>query len=140
TEAERDLASDLGYRAPTAVIPNGIDWSAFAAERTTEAAASRPKIVLYLGRLSHKKGLDVLLQAFAKMAMPDTRLVIAGPDDEHLTPSLETLARRLGIDGRVEFTGLLDGEERLAALHNADLWVLPSKTENFGTAVIEAMA
>jgi glycosyltransferase involved in cell wall biosynthesis len=144
TTAERDLAADLGYSASSSVIPNGIAWKSFQLpnERTPSSGGEPPSRVLYLGRLSHKKGLDVLIAALAHLRRQgtDASLVIAGPDDENLTPSLMTLAETLGISGAVQFTGLLAAEDRLAVLASARVWALPSRTENFGTAVIEAMA
>src|SRR5207302_198290 len=85
---------------------------------------------------------DTLIEAFARVRrrLGDVRLVVAGPDDEGLTPSLREKTVALGVAGDVEFVGLLNASGRLAALTNADVWVLPSKTENFGTSVIEAMA
>ena len=144
TEEERSLAADMSFAAPTIVIPNGIDlrefWPAALADATLEPR--RPRTVLYVGRISHKKGLDILIEAFAKLqrSRGDVRLVVAGPDDEGLTQSLREKGAALGMADHVEFPGLLDATERLAALKSAAVWVLPSKTENFGTGVIEAMA
>jgi glycosyltransferase involved in cell wall biosynthesis len=147
TEAERDLTSDLGLRAPSVVIPNGIDWESFQGKGQPtrwreQHGGDAARIVLFLGRLSHKKGLEVLIPAVGKLAETDDalHLVIAGPDDEGLRPRLEKLARSSGIAERIHFTGLLGDDERRDALQGCDLWVLPSKGENFGTTVIEAMA
>jgi glycosyltransferase involved in cell wall biosynthesis len=144
TNAERDLAADLGYVAPSSVIPNGIEWNSFqiSTERTTSCGGEASPRILYLGRLSHKKGLDVLIAALAHLRGQgtDASLVIAGPDDENLSPSLKVLAATLGVSDAVEFTGLLSADDRLAEFRKARVWALPSRTENFGTACIEAMA
>jgi glycosyltransferase involved in cell wall biosynthesis len=147
TEAERDLTADLGLRAPGVVIPNGIDWASFQRAGDPERWRDRnggasAKIILFLGRLTYKKGLEILIPAVAKLAGadPSVHLVIAGPDDEGMRPRLESQAERLGLAGRIHFSGLLNDEERLDALSGCDVWVLPSKSENFGTTVIEAMA
>ena len=97
---------------------------------------------MYLGRLSHKKGLDILIRAFAlvRRDVPACRLAIVGPDDEGLTAELVALARREGVAERVVFTGMLSGVEKLDALAAAGVWALPSHTENFGNAVVEALA
>ena len=89
-----------------------------------------------------KKGLDRLIRAFAiaSRRFDGTRLVIAGPDDEGLRPQLEALARSEGVGERVVFPGMLHGPDRLAALAGADVWALASHTENFGIAVVEALA
>jgi len=97
---------------------------------------------MYLGRLSHKKGLDVLVRAFVAVRrdVPDARLAIVGPDDEGMTPELMVLAEREGVAGSVTFTGMVRGRDKLAALAAADVWALPSHSENFGIAVAEALA
>jgi glycosyltransferase involved in cell wall biosynthesis len=148
SDEEARLVRDVARRVPRAVIPNGIRWSDY--QDLPEGSEFRARwlggddapIVLYLGRLSHKKGLDVLIRAFgiARRAIPDVRLVIAGPDDEELQPTLEAIAAREGVTARVTFTGMLRGRERLAALAVARVWALPSHSENFGIAVLEAMA
>lgn len=146
TAEEARLCGDIGIPAPASVVPNGVRWQAFqelpdpAPFRATHGLAG--PVVLHLGRLSHKKGLDVLIRAFAIAAreLPAARLVIAGPDDEELTPSMRAVADSEGVASRVVFTGMLRGDERLAALAAADVFALPSHTENFGVAVVEAMA
>jgi glycosyltransferase involved in cell wall biosynthesis len=99
-------------------------------------------VVLTLGRLAVKKGLDILIRAFAIAAreIPRASLVIAGPDDEGIQPSLEQLAAHEGIGDRLVFPGMLVGDDKLSALAAADVWALPSHTENFGIAVMEALA
>jgi len=84
----------------------------------------------------------VLIRAFAiaSRRFGDARLVIAGPDDEGLRPELEALAEREGVGDRVVFPGMLHGADKLAALAAADVWALSSHTENFGIAVMEALA
>ena len=71
---------------------------------------------------------------------PTARLAIVGPDDEGLTPALRALAGREGVAESVVFTGMLRGDDKLDALAAADVWALPSHTENFGNAVVEALA
>jgi glycosyltransferase involved in cell wall biosynthesis len=98
-------------------------------------------VILFLGRVTQKKGVDVLIRSFARVrAAQDARLVIAGPDDEGLLPSLERLVAELRLAEDVLFLGPVYGEDRLAALATADVWALSSHTENFGIAVAEAMA
>jgi glycosyltransferase involved in cell wall biosynthesis len=143
TEAERDLVADLEFRAPSVVVPNGIDWQAFQPDAQTRRAQDDGVVtILYLGRLSHKKGLDLLLEAFAlvRRDLNGAKLVVAGPDDENLSAQLASQARRLGVHEDVTFPGHLGADERLRVLASADVSVLPSQTENFGTTVIESMA
>jgi glycosyltransferase involved in cell wall biosynthesis len=144
TAEEERLTADIAPGVARAVVPYGIHWRRFQQLPPPEAFRRRylggwpGPVVLNLGRIAAKKGLDVLVRALADV--PDARLVLAGPDDEGLRPSLERLAASTGVSDRVTFTGMLHAEERLAALAVADVWALPSHTENFGIAVVEAMA
>lgn len=132
----------FGWRLPQlAVIANGIDEPhpiiGDVAADVEEIAAEQP-LVLSLGRLSWKKGLDRLLRAFANTRAG--RLAIVGTDDEGLAPQLVNIAAGLGITDRVRIlprtvTGA-DKEHLFAA---AQVFVLSSYSENFGNTVLEAM-
>jgi glycosyltransferase involved in cell wall biosynthesis len=100
------------------------------------------KIILFLGRMHPKKGLDLLIQSFASLArqFPNFDLVIVGPDDVGLTPKLVRIASELGVIDRVHWAGMLIGDEKWGAFRAAEFFVLPSHQENFGIAVAEAMA
>jgi glycosyltransferase involved in cell wall biosynthesis len=100
------------------------------------------RLILFLSRLDKKKGIDLLLAAFARQAnaSPDFDVVIAGPDLTSLQPSLADLSSRLGITTRIHWTGMLTGDTKWGAFRAADFFVLPSHQENFGVAVVEAMA
>jgi len=101
------------------------------------------RLVLFLGRLHPKKGGDLLIDAFAKVleSQPLLHLVMAGPDDGAGTrAALQSQAARLGIAERVTFTGMLSGDLKWSALQAAEVFVLPSHQENFGIAVVEALA
>lgn len=146
TEDERRAAEPLGLQAPAIVEPNGVRLTEFEQmppagtfRRGLGPLAERP-IVLFLGRIHPKKGLEVLVDAFAEANLPEAMLVIAGPDSGGYRATIERQIERLGVHGRVHFTGMLAGAERVAALADADLFVLSSYTENFGVAVIEALA
>lgn len=128
---------------PRMVLPNGI-----AAEALTRPTLPRPPCLaplgeapyaLFLGRLSWKKGLDRLVAAIP-LAPPELHWVIAGNDDEGLTPRLEAQARELGVAARLHFTGEVHGEEKAALFGNALALVLPSRSENFGIVVLESLA
>ncbi|MQY59458.1 MAG: glycosyltransferase, partial [Clostridia bacterium] len=100
------------------------------------------KIILFLSRINFKKGLDILARAFGEVARKrdDVYLVLAGPDNEGYGAKVRAWLQEEGALGRSIFTGMLLGEEKLAALRDSDIFVLPSYTENFGIAVVEAMA
>jgi glycosyltransferase involved in cell wall biosynthesis len=93
-----------------------------------------------LSRLDPKKGLDLLLLAFSQLDRPRPALVIAGSGSPDFEATLRRDAARLGLEGDIYWAGFLDAQEKLAALAEADVFVLPSYSENFGIAVVEAMA
>jgi glycosyltransferase involved in cell wall biosynthesis len=100
------------------------------------------KLILFLGRIDPKKGLDLLASAFAKthQQFPQTHLVIAGPDSIGFLPRAKNYFQQLGCLSAVTFTGILTGEIKLAALSAADLFVVPSYSEGFSSSVLEGMA
>jgi glycosyltransferase involved in cell wall biosynthesis len=134
-----------GLHGPAALIPNGIE---LPPARDPEPLYQKfPKLagkrlVLFLSRLHYQKGVDVLCRAWGATAndFPDAHLVIAGPDYEGTRARAETLVRKLRMETRVTFTGMLAGREKWAAFSAADLFVLPSHAEGFSMAVLEALA
>ncbi len=154
-------------RARAAVIPHGVEM---VAGRAPEAEAQRRRqadgrTLLYLGRLHPLKGLEMLVEAWGLLRPPSGRkgegkregdhqvvamarvkggegwrLVIAGPDEQGTKAALERQARELGVMESIVFRGPVAGEEKERLLQEADLLVLPSRSENFGLAVAEALA
>ena len=147
TEEERLLAEPHARGARGLVVPLGLDPADYAAPPPAGHLAARfpelraKRLVLHFGRLNFKKGLDVLVEAFARLAAdrPDLHLVLAGPDDGMGEQVRGWLGAR-GLAGRATFTGLLAGPDKLAALAESHVFALPSYSENFGIAVIEALA
>lgn len=147
TESEKREYESLGYRLRRGlVIPNGLDSDSLspgdpAAFRKKFGIAPEKKIVLFLGRLSWKKGLDTLIPAFAEVAkeFPDAVLVIAGVDGENYRPTLNRLVAESGAGEKVIFTGSADSREKTEAFRNAEVFVLPSYSENFAITVAESM-
>jgi glycosyltransferase involved in cell wall biosynthesis len=130
----------LGFRQPVAIIPHGID-----AQPLPARSAACPRTVLFLGRIHAKKGLDILLQAWCvvEKQFPDWRLVIAGGDDGYhggrYLDQIRAEAKRLALKC-VEFPGPIYGEEKLKMYRNADIYVLPTYSENFAITVAEALS
>ncbi len=100
------------------------------------------RLVVFFGRLNFKKGLDILARAFALVAREreDAHLVLAGPDNAGYGQRVRKWLQEGGVIEKTTFIGPLVGEERFVFLHHAEVFVLPSYTENFGAAVAEAMA
>lgn len=148
TAEEEALTRPLRLKAPVLVVPIGVDLREFdnappaGAFRAAYAETQGKKIVLFLGRLNFKKGLDLLAHAFGEIAnrRADVHLVLVGPDDDGYAAQIRRWLGDLNVSRHATFTGLLTGSAKLAALRDADLFVLPSYTENFGIAVVEAMA
>ena len=146
-EDERERASFLKLRAPSFVVPNGLDWAQYAtlpargALRTRWGLGDAP-LVLFLGRLHFKKGLDLLIPAFdaLRQRVPGVQLVIAGPENDDYGQRVRGWVRERGLDAAVHFVGPLHGADVLQAYVDADVFALPSYTENFGMTVIEALA
>ncbi len=116
-------------------------------EQAREFYAKCPEVrhrpfVLFLGRLHRKKGCDLLVQAFARLARMDreTHLVVAGPDEQGSKRDLIAMAAAAGVANRVHFPGLLQGGAKWGAFYSAEAFVLPSHQENFGIAVAESLA
>ena len=100
------------------------------------------RTLLYLGRIHSKKGCDLLIEAFAKVCRntPDVHLVMAGPDQTNWRPALEATAQQLDVADRVCWAGMLTGSLKWGAFRTANAFCLPSHQENFGIAVVEALA
>jgi glycosyltransferase involved in cell wall biosynthesis len=140
SERERDDLVEFKFRLPSLLlVPNGIDPEAAELQEAASVPdSSAGPYVLFLGRINWKKGLDRLLAAMRHA--PGTRLLVAGNDEENYLPALERLAAEQGVRDRVQFVGPVEGGRKQALLHNALALVLPSYSENFGNAVLEAMA
>lgn len=129
------------------IIPNGIDLSEFGnlpergEFRRKYSLNDNQKIILFLGRIHQTKGLDLLAKAFAQLSneVKDVKLVIVGPDDGYL-PALKELIKELKIEGKVMFTGMLNGTDKLRAYVDADVFVNPRADEIFGLVFLEAFA
>ncbi len=145
----RRLWSRLGLRLrddQVAIVPNGVGFVHAGSAEARRAARERWGLgdrpaAIFLGRLTERKGLQLLLSAFTLVVreIPEARLWIIGPD-EGLLHQLRAQARGAGIQEQVLFTGLLTGNDRLQALQAADVFVLPATGEGFPLAALEALA
>lgn len=147
TKEERRLARFLDLKADAVIIPNGIFPDRYMVLPLRGSFREKhgldgKRIILHLGRINFKKGLDLLVKSFSMIAerCNDCVLVIAGPDNEGYSDVVKQWIREEGIEDRVLFPGMLYGVEVLEAFVDSDVFALPSYTENFGIAVVEAMA
>jgi glycosyltransferase involved in cell wall biosynthesis len=145
-QLEASLAHPAIASLPSAVIPLAIEAVNPSAESagffTKFPEASGRPIVLFLSRLDPKKGLELLLEAFARVRSSVDRslLVIAGEGTAGYTASLRARADALNLNRDIVWAGFLSGDEKTAAFAAASIFVLPSFSENFGIAALEALA
>lgn len=131
----------LGLEAPVAIIPNGVDIPRLPAMEPDQEISDPPRKVLFLGRIHPIKGIDVLLQIWKTLEreFPCWELRIVGPDNCGYLPKMQQLATTLGLQ-RARFLPPAYGPDKQAAYRSADLYVLPTHSENFGLTVAEALA
>jgi glycosyltransferase involved in cell wall biosynthesis len=144
TRAEARHYVNFGARSPIAIIPNGVELPEGAKEDlflSRFPALRGHRLVLFMARLHPKKGLDLLLEAWADLAsrFPGTRLVIAGPDAEATQARCESYVSLHGLGESVIFTGMLRDAMKWSALAAAEIFVLPSYSEGLSVSVLEAM-
>lgn len=138
----------LGFPQPIALIPNGIYIENLDTKPNRDILVNSfpelkaKKWLLFLSRIHPKKGLYNLLFAWHNIAalFDEWHLIIAGPDLIGYQKKLEFITIELGLERQVTFTSMLSGKTKEAALANADLFVLPSYSENFGVAIAESLA
>lgn len=126
----------MGFKQPIAIIPNGIDIPKYNFKPPRQY-----RTVLFLGRLHPVKGIESLLRAWRNLQedFPDWRLQVVGPGDEKYASTLKSLSDELALD-RVSFPGPLYGQDKFEAYRNSDIYVLPSRSENFGMTVAESLS
>ncbi|HEY0665071.1 MAG TPA: glycosyltransferase [Gallionella sp.] len=124
-----------GLQQPVAIIPNGVE--APPAPRHPEHEA---KTILFLSRIHPIKGLLDLVNAWAMVRRPGWRILIAGGDEAGYRALVEARIREHGLQADFEFAGFVEGARKQACFEAADLFILPTYSENFGIAVAEALA
>lgn len=148
TVAEEQQLRRLGIETPIIIAPNGIDSAQFDnLPDTSEFLLKFPilkgkRILLFLGRLNPKKGLEVLAHSFSRInrKFENSALLVVGPNEYGTQQRMEAILDSEGALDSTVFTGLLTGNEKLAAMACADIFVLPSYSDVLGIAALEAMA
>ena len=139
-EQEAESIRRVGLQQPIAVIPNGVQLDvaeSIACDRSSDAGIHK---ALFLSRVHQKKGLLNLVAAWGRVRPSKWRLVIAGPDEGGFLAEVLSAVRREGIQDLVEYVGEVEGKAKAELYHSADLFVLPTFSENFGIVVAEALA
>ena len=145
---EKNSVEILNLTAPLFLIPNGIYAEDFISLPSssfffdTFPETKNKQLILFLGRIDPKKGLDLLAPAFAKInqQFPNTHLVIAGPDNVGHLPIAKKYFQKLECLDKVTFTGMLTGEMKYSALASANIYIAPSYSEGFSMSILEGMA
>jgi glycosyltransferase involved in cell wall biosynthesis len=125
----------LGIQSPVAVIPIGVDLPLAGVQR-----ASPFKSFLFISRVHPIKGLPNLVSAWAKVRRDDWRIIIAGPDNCGHLKEVHEHIDRLGLGGDFIFYGLVTGAEKAKLFSEANIFVLPTHSENFGIVISEALS
>lgn len=145
---ELNRSEHLNIKAPTVILPVGIEKNGFLALphkggfRMRYPFLKGKKIILFLGRIHYKKGLEILIDAYKNVVdkTDEVFLIIAGPDNEGYKNVLKNKISALNLSDKVFFTGLVEDKQKVEILTDSDIFCLPSFQENFGIAVAEAMA
>lgn len=145
SETERRETEEACQLRRAVVIPNPVDLDPPAVRglfRARYSSIGNRPVILFLGRLSPVKGVDLLLDAFQIVSRANSQavLVVAGSGDDSYVRTLRARADRLGISSDVVWTGFLDRSAKAAALADTDVFVVPSQSESFGLAAVEALS
>lgn len=137
--ATREAAhlGDLSIGRAIMMVPNGVDLLSTAPLRVP---ASGQRTALFVGRIYPVKGLPLLVEAWAKVRPMGWKMKIVGPDEAGHRAEVEALIHEAKLEADFEFAGALEGAALRKAYEEADLFILPSHTENFGMVVGEALA
>lgn len=137
SEREAGNRERYGWRTPALLLPNGVD---VPARYKVPQSDSATRTALFVGRIYPVKGLPLLVEAWARLRPEGWKLRIVGPDEGGHQRVLSAMVRRFCLEDEVAFSGSLEGTELALAYESADLFVLPSYTENFGMAAAEALS
>ncbi|MDJ0922059.1 MAG: glycosyltransferase [Henriciella sp.] len=143
SQQEADQLRQLGLKPEIHIAPNGVDIPSdadLAALTCAAKEADTRQTALFLGRVHPKKGLPLLVDAWSRLRPEGWKTVIAGPSEIGHAEEIAALVKTKGLSDDFEVIGPQYGEDKSRLLANADLFVLPTYSENFGIAVAEALA
>lgn len=137
SEEEVEDLRKLGMRQPIIMAPNGVS---LPEEMPPKVHSGPRRRAMFLSRIHPKKGLPNLLHAWKQVVADDWELVVYGPEKIGHGDEIRALAKELGLTDRVSLPGELNDSDKWKAYRDADLFVLPTHSENFGIVVAEALA
>jgi glycosyltransferase involved in cell wall biosynthesis len=142
SNTERDSLRDLGFIQPIAVIPNGIELSHIENNHNHIETPNEgnERIVLFLSRIHPIKGILNLIKAWANISKDGWKLRIAGPDEAGHLQDVLSLIDELNVSHSVEYIGEVFDNDKSKIFKEADLFILPTLSENFGVVVVEALS
>lgn len=132
-----------GLKQPVALIPNGVEFKGpinMGALSQVMQASSSKRNAVFMSRIHPKKGLLNLIEAWGHVSSEHWCLQLAGPDEGGHLSEVMGKVKQLGLEASIEYVGEVEGEDKAALLKSAELFILPSFSENFGVVVAEAMA
>lgn len=137
-ESEKENLFQLGYNDKIKVIPNAVNVDSIRMKDSWK----RTKTILFLSRVHVKKGINFLIEAAAalKTELEGYRIIVAGEGDAAYIDTLKQMTLQVGVQNIISFAGGVYGEEKWNLFRKADVFVLPTFSENFGIAIAEALA
>ncbi len=141
-ELEAKNMRNYGLKNPIAIIPNGLTVNALPESIECKESKGGSRYVVFMSRIHPKKGLKFLVEAWAELQhiYPEWTLIIAGSNENNYENRLKFQAQKQAVFHRIKFAGPVFGAGKKELLERADLFVLPSLSENFGIVVAEALA
>lgn len=139
-QSEAENLRALGLKQPIAIIPRGTDIPSHPKDKPMHLRDAGRRTILFLSRIHPKKGLLELVQACARLEDKNWRIIIAGPDSDGYQAFVEEAVNDAGLREQVDFVGPVYGEQKATLFSKADLFVLPTHSENFGVVIAEALA
>ena len=136
-ESEGESVRRAGLRQPIAIVPAGVPLPETIA---AHAPASTQRRMLFLSRIHPKKGLAQFVDAWRAVRQPGWKIIVAGPDEGGHQAEIQQLVSNRQLDADFDFPGPVAGEQKRRLFESADVFVLPTFSENFGVVIAEALS